>query len=111
MEKNYVELDELLNKWMKDPVFAKEYRQFGQVISIHQKLMRSFDEERERLGLSKAALARKMGIEPSAVRRLFSQAMQNPTLTRVIELADAMDLELVLVSRKEAAKLKKKTEV
>lgn len=102
MEKNYIDATEYLAEQMLNPEFAKGYRQFGQVIRIHQQLLKSFDEEREKLGLSKAALARRIGIEPSAVRRLFSQEMQNPTLARVVQLADAMNLELILVSREEA---------
>ncbi|MDP2663177.1 MAG: helix-turn-helix transcriptional regulator [Dehalococcoidia bacterium] len=54
------------------------------------------DDERQRAGLSKAELARRIGMTPSVVRRLFSSKSSNPTLGTVINMAGALGLEVEL---------------
>lgn len=54
---------------------------------------------REALGLSKAELARRAGLPPEAVRRLFTMRSPNPTATTLVALARAMDLDLVAEPR------------
>ena len=51
-------------------------------------MIRQLDSMRERAGMSKADLARAIGKEPSAVRRLFTAAV-NPELKTVAAVADA----------------------
>ena len=58
-------------------------------------LVRALDERREELGLTKAELARRAGLAPEVVRRLFSIDSPNPTATTLVALADALDLEVV----------------
>lgn len=62
-------------------------------------LVRSIDHCREERGLTKAELARKAGLPPEAVRRLFTMRSPNPTATTLVALTRALDLDLVAESR------------
>ena len=42
----------------------------------------------------KAELARRAGVKPEAIRRLFSAEKPNPTLTTLVALAGVLDLEI-----------------
>ena len=68
------------------------------VIEI-RRLLQRIDAERERAGLSKSELARRAGTTPAAVRRLFTSPSANPTLRMVLDLFDALDLEITLQPR------------
>ena len=61
--------------------------------------MNALDDAREGSGITKAELARRAGLGPEAVRRLFSIGHVNPTLRTVIALAAAMDLDVHLVPK------------
>jgi DNA-binding phage protein len=63
---------------------------------IHQ-LMQTLDQQRVSLDLSKAELARRSGMRPEAVRRLFSTKGANPTLSTIVALAHELGLDLVVV--------------
>ena len=79
----------------KGPEYECEFqaarRRIGQIDAV----MRMLDEQRSNLDLSKAELARRAGLRPEAVRRLFSAEGPNPTLATLVALTDALDLELV----------------
>jgi transcriptional regulator with XRE-family HTH domain len=59
-------------------------------------LIRSIDAARTSAGISKAELARRAGMQPEAVRRLFSVAEANPTITTLVTLASALDLDVIV---------------
>lgn len=67
----------------------RERRQIDQVDAV----IRQLDEMRVRAGMSKADLARAIGKKPSAVRRLFTAAV-NPELKTVAAIADALGARL-----------------
>jgi DNA-binding Xre family transcriptional regulator len=73
-------------------------RRIGQI----DRLVLTLDERRVELALSKAELARRAGIAPEAIRRLFSTAAPNPTISTLTAIADSLDLELVLRQRRSA---------
>jgi ribosome-binding protein aMBF1 (putative translation factor) len=81
---------------MQDPKFRREYeaarRQIDQVDSV----MRALDHLRIEAGIPKAELARRIGKNPAAVRRLFS-AEANPELGTVAAIAAALDAEIRIV--------------
>lgn len=64
--------------------------------NIHS-ILATIDECRRRAGLSKAELARRIGVKPESVRRLFSTAKPNPTSRTLDKLCAALDLELRVV--------------
>lgn len=79
---------------MEDPEFLREYITESIRISTIDSIMNALDEAREEAGLSKAELARAVGAEPAAVRRLFSKAGMNPTVGTLAEVAAALGLRI-----------------
>ena len=49
-----------------------------------RRVLQLIEEERERSGITKAELAHRMGMSPSAVRRLLTSKTSNPTLSTVL---------------------------
>lgn len=89
---------------LQNPEYRAAYESVRNRIARIDTMIRAFDARREELDLSKAELARRAGIPPEAVRRLFSTERQNPTLVTVLALADALELDVVPVPRKVAAR-------
>jgi ribosome-binding protein aMBF1 (putative translation factor) len=87
---------------MEDPEFAAAYKQHRARIDAVDGLMRALDVAREKQGITKATLARRIQAEPAAVRRLFSQAAPNPQIARVVDMAHELGLEIVLQPRRPA---------
>ena len=94
--------DRYFDKRMKDDEFATAYGEARSEIDSVDQLMRALDRAREQGGLSKADLARKMEIQPEAVRRLLTTDEPNPTLGTVIKMARSMGYSLALVPSKAA---------
>src|SRR5437764_11820521 len=76
------------------PGLKAEYDHTRSAVIRTRELLQCIDAEREQAGLSKAALAELIGAEASVVRRLFSAESSNPTLRTVLELADALGMEI-----------------
>ena len=57
------------------------------------------DDERAQAGLTKAELARRVGANPATMRRLLSSGQHNPTLRTVLEICDALDLEVTIAPK------------
>ncbi|HEU5002770.1 MAG TPA: helix-turn-helix transcriptional regulator [Actinomycetota bacterium] len=85
---------------MLDPAYASAYEEARARVSFIDGLMGELDRERRRSNLSKAELARRAGLRPEAVRRIFSKTPANPTLATIYALAKALDSELKLVTPK-----------
>jgi DNA-binding phage protein len=86
---------------LSDPEYAAAHEQARRRIDAIDGVLRSLDARRADLGLSKAELARRAGLRPEAVRRLFASQTANPTLATLSAIADALDLELRPVLRNE----------
>jgi DNA-binding phage protein len=84
---------------LQDPEYRAAYESVRDRIARIDSMIRAFDARRQELALTKAELARRAGIQPEAVRRLFSLERQNPTLVTVLALADALELDVVSVPR------------
>jgi HTH-type transcriptional regulator/antitoxin HipB len=80
---------------MKDAAYRAAYNAAKRRIAQVDALVQALDERREQLGLTKAELARRAELAPEAVRRLFSVDAPNPTISTLIALADALDLEVM----------------
>jgi DNA-binding phage protein len=89
--------DRYFDKRMKDPSFAAEYTQARTQIDAIDGLIRALDETRERAGLTKADLARRIDAKPEIVRRLLTDAAGNPTMSTVLKVASALGCHLELV--------------
>jgi DNA-binding phage protein len=89
---------------LKNPEYLSAYREARDRISRIDAVMQALDARREELALSKAELARRAGVKPEAVRRLFASERQNPTLATIVALADALDVDFVPVPRSRAGR-------
>ncbi|MBI4320889.1 MAG: helix-turn-helix transcriptional regulator [Chloroflexi bacterium] len=78
------------------PELREQYERTKHTIASMRQVLTEIDDERERAGLSKAELARRVGMTPSVVRRLFSSQSSNPTLGTVISMAGALGMEIEL---------------
>ncbi len=79
---------------LRDPEYRGAYQRARERIDQVDSVIRAFDVRREELHLTKAELARRAGVKPEAIRRLFSAEKPNPTLSTLVALAGALDLEL-----------------
>lgn len=86
--------DEDFEKNMRDPEFRAAYKRARARTDAIDKLVRTLDAERVSQGISKAELARRMGAQPEAIRRLFSTERPNPTMTTYIAAAQALGVRL-----------------
>ncbi len=78
----------------EDPEYRQAYREARERIDQIDSVIRAFDLRREELHLTKAELARRAGVKPEAIRRLLSAEKPNPTLSTLVALAGALDLEI-----------------
>lgn len=83
-----------LAKRLEDPEYRSAYERARERIDHTDSVIRAFDARRVELNLTKAELARRAGVKPEAIRRLFSSEKPNPTLSTLVALASALDLEL-----------------
>ena len=88
----------MLASRMEDPEFRAEYERARREIDQVDSVVRQLDELREAAGLSKAELARRIGRDPSSIRRLFT-AQANPELLLVASIAEDLDAEVRVVPR------------
>lgn len=84
---------------MKNPEYRAAYDESSKRILAVDQVVRALEEQREIHGITKAELARRAGLPPEAVRRLFSSKSANPTLATVTALADALEVDVVLRTR------------
>jgi len=78
----------------EDPDYDRAYITARHRIDQIDAIIRALDERRCNLDLSKAELARRADLRPEVIRRLFSAESPNPTLSTVVALAGALELEL-----------------
>ncbi|MHB8594267.1 MAG: helix-turn-helix domain-containing protein [Acidimicrobiales bacterium] len=81
----------------QDPEYAVAYNNARRRIDDVDKVVRTIEDQRVFLGLSKAELARRVGVRPEAIRRLLSGHHTNPTLSTVVSLAAVLELDIVAV--------------
>lgn len=89
--------DRYFDERMQDPTFAAEYTQARAEIDAVDGLIRALEQARERSGLTKADLARRIEAKPEIVRRLLTDAGGNPTMSTVLKVASALGCHLELV--------------
>jgi ribosome-binding protein aMBF1 (putative translation factor) len=90
---------QIRDKKLRDPTIRERYEQTRRTMASIRQVLQLIDTERRQAGLTKAELATRIGASPAAVRRLFTSGSANPTLRTVLELVDALDLEMSLTPR------------
>ena len=81
---------------LRSPNYREAYDRARERIDQIDTVIRTLDARRTELKLTKAELARRAGVKPEAIRRLFSAEKPNPTLSTLVALANALDLDLEL---------------
>ncbi len=94
---------------MRDPEFRAEYERARSEIEQIDSVVRSLDQLRESTGMSKTDLARRIGRNPSSIRRLFTAA-SNPELRLVVQIANDLDADIIVVPRRKKRDRLKDTE-
>jgi DNA-binding phage protein len=92
-------VERYLARRLEDPEYRQAYRDARDRIDQIDSVIRAFDARRQELQLTKAELARRAGVKPEAIRRLLSAEQPNPTLSTLVALAGALDLEIRPVAR------------
>jgi len=92
--------DKYFDERIKDNEFAREYATASAEINTIDRLIVALDEAREAKKLSKSDLARRIGAKPEIIRRMFTVESPNPTFSTILNLANALDLDLRLVPKK-----------
>jgi DNA-binding XRE family transcriptional regulator len=95
--------DRYFARRLEDPEYRQAYEEARERIGQIDSVIRAFDARREELRLTKADLARRAGVKPEAIRRLFSAEKPNPTLTTLVALAGALDLEILPTPRRKGS--------
>lgn len=80
---------------LEDPEFRAEFVLQSVRIQTVDHVINALDDARMSKDLSKAELARAIGADPAAVRRLFT-AHGNPTLNTLSDLAAALGLRITI---------------
>lgn len=89
VNKKYTTLDELHEKWMKDPEYKKAYDDLEFEFALIDAIIRSRIEK----GITQKKLAEKMGTKQSSIAR-FESGTYNPTLAFVKKLAHAVGVKI-----------------
>lgn len=93
-----------LDEQLQSPDDRAEFeRRLAKVMSIAE-VMHIIEGAREEAGLAKAEVARRMDRKPSAVSRLLAGNGANPTLDTVVDLADAVGLEMDVRFKRQPAR-------
>src|SRR5262245_51536047 len=63
-------------------------------VKVAGDLMKAIDEMRHRRGVSRAAVAERMGKDPATLSRLLNNPSPNPTMATVLDLLEVLDVYL-----------------
>ena len=75
---------------LQDPSYSEAHQRGAATVSAIDDLVRALDLVRVEQHLSKAELARRVGVDPAAVRRFFSTDAPNPTAQWLVQVARAL---------------------
>ncbi len=92
--------DEMINEWMRDPAFKKEYDALESEFVLFDELIKA----RSNAGLTQAEVAERMGTKTPAIARLESgggSKKHSPSIATLLKYADAVGcgLEIKLIPR------------
>lgn len=88
--------NKILEAEAEDPEFARDFAAEAARIETIDAIINALNDTREDRAMSKAELARAVGIDPSTMRRLLSSQSSNPTLGTVATIAAALGFRVVL---------------
>jgi hypothetical protein len=85
--------------WLRDPEARASYERERREIDQIDAVIRSLDQLRLDAGISKAELARRIGRNPSSIRRLFTAQRARPELPLIVAIADELGARVEIASR------------
>ena len=85
--------------WLRDPEARASYERERREIDQIDAVIRSLDRLRLDAGISKAELARRIGRNPSSIRRLFTAQRARPELPLIVAIADELGARVEIASR------------
>jgi hypothetical protein len=85
--------DAFLSSILPPPARSRQRLIAARSFSFRAQLITLIDVARQQNGWSKAELARRAGLNPASVRRLFSAPAPNPTADYLFRLLAALDLD------------------
>src|SRR4051812_12196594 len=91
---------EIRARTLSTPAAREQYQRTRQSVIAIRRMLQMLDAERERAGLTKTELARRIGSSPATLRRLFTSPTANPTLRTIVDLFEALDVDISLRPRK-----------
>jgi DNA-binding phage protein len=91
-----------LARRMEDPEFREAFEREAAEVTAIDAVVNALDGLRAERGMSKADLAREIGKNPAAIRRLLTLDGANPELRTVVAMANALDADIQIVPRKPA---------
>jgi DNA-binding phage protein len=96
--------DEFLDGQLADPAFKSGFeRKLAKIRGIAE-VLNVIEGVREREGIPKAEVARRMERKPEAISRLLRGEGTNPTLETLVDLIDAIGLELDIRIKRQPTK-------
>ena len=81
---------------LQNPTDRERYERTRRSLAAAQQVIELLDERRREAGLSKAELARRVGANPAAMRRLLTSGSGNPTLKTLFDVMDVLGIEMDL---------------
>jgi DNA-binding phage protein len=91
--------DRRLARRMEDPEFREAFEREAAEVTANDAVVNALDGLRAERGMSKAELAREIGKNPAAIRRLLTLDGANPELRTVVAMANALDADIQIVPR------------
>jgi transcriptional regulator with XRE-family HTH domain len=88
--------------WLRDPEARASYERERREIDQIDAVIRSLDQLRIEAGISKAELARRIGRNPSSIRRLFTAQRARPELPLIVSIADELGARVEILARESA---------
>jgi transcriptional regulator with XRE-family HTH domain len=85
--------------WLSDPETRAHYERERREIEQIDAVIRSLDQLRVDAGISKAELARRIGRNPSSIRRLFTAQTARPELPLIVSIADELGARVEITAR------------
>jgi transcriptional regulator with XRE-family HTH domain len=85
--------------WLNDPQTHAHYERERRLIEQIDAVIHALDQLRVDAGISKAELARRIGRNPSSIRRLFTAQAVRPELPLIVSIADELGARVEITAR------------
>ena len=88
--------------WLEDPEGRAHHQRERREIEQIDAVIGSLDQLRSAAGISKAELARRIGRNPSSIRRLFTAQRVRPELPLIVSIANELGARVEITAHESA---------